>query len=285
MSTEAVRKLKRRRGFKNNPSQEIEPVPATDLAPPTKKDIVREVVKEAVKEAVKKIQSIEDVKTIDEERQELWEGKFKKVPVLYNAQYGRPRDVRTFIFDVSHMLETMVSEYKLKGVNDEETMLNCCLFVQKYIRYIGDVETKGQTEFWQNPEDTLTAGRGDCEDGALLMKSLTLVAGMPDWKCKVVAGDVRGGGHAYCVYVRDDDTQCVMDWCYWPNQDPVNKRKCFEDEENYNEIWFSFQRKYSYAEKKVEYSAGRIKAKEAASKKAAVKRNGPDSVAAKNIKK
>jgi predicted transglutaminase-like cysteine proteinase len=157
------------------------------LLPPTKKDIVKEVVKEAVKEAVKKIQSIEDVKTIDEERQELWEGKFKKVPVLYNAQYGRPRDVRTFIFDVSHMLETMVSEYKLKGVNDDETMLNCCLFVQKYIRYIGDVETKGQTEFWQNPEDTLTAGRGDCEDGALLMKSLTLVAGMPDWKCKVVA--------------------------------------------------------------------------------------------------
>jgi hypothetical protein len=93
----------------------------------------------------------------------------------------------------------------------------------------------------------------------ILVKSLTLCAGVPDWKVKIVAGDVKGGGHAYCTYIRRDDTQCILDSCYWPNQLPVNKRPKMEDEKNYYGIWFSFTSEYSYAEKKVAYGKGKIK--------------------------
>lgn len=98
-----------------------------------------------------------------------------------------------------------------------------------------------------------------CEDGAILMKSLTLCAGVPDWKVKIVAGNVKGGGHAYCAFIRDDDTQVIIDWCYWPNRLHPNARPKMEDEQNYYEIWFSFNHNHSYAETKVEYSKGNVK--------------------------
>lgn len=194
----------------------------------------------------------------DFEREKKWNNQFPKKPVTYNAQYGRPRDPRTFIFDKSHILEAVVKSYGLSLKSDDNTMLACLTFVQDFIKYTGDKETKGQDEFWQNPEDTLTLQLGDCEDGALLIKSLSLIAGVPDWKVRVCAGHVKGGGHAYCTYVRDNDTQCVMDWCYWANKLPVNARPNFTDEENYYEVWFTWTREYTFAPKPLSYSKGTI---------------------------
>lgn len=191
-------------------------------------------------------------------REQWWTDRFPKQPVLYRAQDGNLRDVRTFVFETSHILSQIVNQYKLKGVNDDETMLKCCLFVQDYIQYVSDQESRQQVEFWQNPEDTVARGTGDCEDGAILMKSLTMCAGVPDWKVKIVAGNVKGGGHAYCTYIRDNDTQCILDWCYWPNRLPVNQRPSFAQEENYYEIWFSFNNAHSFAETRVAYSGGKI---------------------------
>jgi transglutaminase-like putative cysteine protease len=191
-------------------------------------------------------------------REEWWTTRFPEQPVLYRAQDGNARDVRNFIFEHSYILDQVIDNYKLRGASDDETALKCCLFVQDNIRYVGDEEARGQVEYWQNSEDTITRGTGDCEDGAILMKSLTQCAGVPDWKVKIVAGMVKGGGHAYCTYIRDNDTQCVLDWCYWPNRLPVDDRKQFKDEENYYEIWFSFNNDHSYAETKVTYAAGKV---------------------------
>ena len=191
-------------------------------------------------------------------REQKWNNKFPKRPITYNAQYGRPRDPRTFIFSRSHILESIVNSYRLNKGDDNQKILNCLLFVQKFIQYKGDKELKGQMEFLQNPEDTLTLQKGDCEDGAILIKSLSLIAGVPDWKVRVCAGHVKGGGHAYCTYVRDNDTQCIMDWCYWPNQLPVNKRPKLQDEKNYYEVWFSFNAEYTFAPRQITYSKGQL---------------------------
>ena len=183
----------------------------------------------------------------NKKKAEYWNNKWPKSRVTYDAQYGRPRDVRTFIFDRSYILEDIVRDHKLVGKNDEETMYKVLMYVMGNLKYTGDNETKGQNEFWQNPEDTVTLRKGDCEDGAILIKSLSLVAGMPDYKVKVAAGMVKGGGHAYILYARDDGTQCILDWCYWPNKLPIAQRKKFADEENYYDIWFSFNKEFSFA--------------------------------------
>lgn len=192
-------------------------------------------------------------------RKECWVNRFPKKPVIYKAQHGHLRDVRNFCFPRSYILEEVVKKYKLKGVNDNDTVYKCLMFVMDKIRYVSDTESRGQNEFWQYPEDTIARGTGDCEDGAILLKSLTLCAGVPDWKVKVIAGEVKGGGHAYCTYIRDDDSQVILDWCYWPNRLPIDKRPDFLEEPNYYEVWFSFNNEYSYAEKKTLYAEGKSK--------------------------
>jgi len=189
----------------------------------------------------------------EKERAKNWTNKFKREPVVYNAQYGRPRDVRTFIFDRSYILTDVVKKNKLIGKNDDDTIYRILMFVMRNLKYTGDQKTKGQAEFWQNPEDTVTLMKGDCEDGAILIKSLSLIAGIPDYKVRIAAGMVKGGGHAYVLYLRDDDTQCILDWCYWPNNLPINKRKKFADEPNYYDIWFSFNRNFTFARQKRKY--------------------------------
>ena len=194
---------------------------------------------------------------LDKKREKQWRSMFAKHPVIYRAQNGNPRDVRTFLFDDSYILKLYVDHYNLVGIDDEDTMRRILLWVMDHLVYVGDETTKGQREFWQNPEDTIITLRGDCEDGAILIKSLALVAGVPDWKVKILAGNVVGGGHAYCTFIRYDDVQVILDWCYWPNRLRIAERPRRQDEENYLEVWFSWDKKYSYVPKPTEYSQGK----------------------------
>jgi len=193
----------------------------------------------------------------EQERAKKWNNKWRKECVIYNAQYGRPRDPRTFIFDRSWVLNDVVNKNNLRGKNDDDTIYRILMFIMKNLKYTGDKETKGQVEYWQNPEDTVTLMRGDCEDGAILIKSLSLIAGIPDYKLRIAAGDVKGGGHAYVLYLRDDDTQVVLDWCYWPNKLKINERKPFSAEGNYYDVWFSFNKGYTWSEVYRKYGPGK----------------------------
>lgn len=193
----------------------------------------------------------------EQERAKKWNNKWPKERVTYDAQYGRPRDPRTFLFDRSYLLRDVVQKHKLAGKNDNEAMYKILMYVMGNLKYTCDEDTKKQVEYWQNPEDTLTLRKGDCEDGAILIKSLSLVAGIPDYKVKIAAGHVKGGGHAYVVYLRDDDKWCILDWCYWPNKLPINKRKSFAQEKNYYDIWFSFNKKFTFSSVKRKYGPGK----------------------------
>jgi len=186
--------------------------------------------------------------TNEEERRQYYINLWPRARIIYNAQHDRPRDVRTFIFDKSYILEDVVNKYNLRGRNDTDTMYKILSFVMDHLVYTSDEVTKKQAEYWQNPEDTITLMKGDCEDGAILIKSLSLVAGVPDWKVKICAGHVKGGGHAYAVYVRDNDTQCILDWCYWTNRLPIDDRPKISEESNYYDIWFSFTREHTFGE-------------------------------------
>jgi predicted transglutaminase-like cysteine proteinase len=191
-------------------------------------------------------------------RELLWRSKFTVQPIIYKAQDNCRRDVRTFIFDKSHVLERYVEHFQLRAYTDTDIMYRILMWVIDNLRYTSDEITRKQTEYWQNPEETLCTLTGDCEDGALLIKSMSLAAGVDDWKVKVLAGNVTGGGHAYCTYIRDDDTQCILDWCYWSNRLPINERPSVEKESNYKQIWFSFDKTNGYAPKPIEYGAGKV---------------------------
>lgn len=89
------------------------------------------------------------------------------------------------------------------------------------ISYVEDLDEYQTYDFEVKDTHTFVFKNGlishNCEDGAILLKSMTLCAGVPDWKVKIIAGEVKGGGHAYCTYIRDDDTQTILDWCIVDN--------------------------------------------------------------------
>lgn len=253
-------RMRRRRERQARPVPAPTPVPKPAPKPVPKPVPAPEVKEPAPKPApvIKPAAPVTNAKYGGKTRQQWWETRFPEVPVLYRAQDRNLRDVRNYIFDKSYLFDQVISKYKLKGRDDNETVYKCLMFVISNFKYVGDEEARNQPEFWQYPEDSLTRGTGDCEDGAILLKSLSMACGVPDWKVKVQAGMVKGGGHAYCTYIRDDDTQCIMDWCYWPNKLPINSRPKFQDEPNYYEIWFSFNKNHAYAETKMVYRNGSV---------------------------
>jgi len=95
----------------------------------------------------------------------------------------------------------------------------------------------------------LRRGKGDCEDGAILMANMMLLSGVPYWRIRLNAGDVEGGGHAYVTYLRETDNEWyILDWCYWPSES-ANFKKKWKDAQKYFGIWGSWNTKYIYGVK------------------------------------
>jgi hypothetical protein len=148
-----------------------------------------------------------------ENKEDYYNNKYPKTDIFYR---GRPVpntkqvisiDVRNF-FNLEDKYLKDISETILSGLgkenpSDDEIALACLEWVIKYIKYIDD-KNRGYNEFWQYPYETLNFTTGDCEDGAIFLANLLQISGIPYWKIRLTAGDVRVGtkktGHAYVTY-------------------------------------------------------------------------------------
>jgi predicted transglutaminase-like cysteine proteinase len=206
----------------------------------------------------------QDKKTISQLQAQLapdpnevyWNNRYPKINQNYlrwEAINGQPMsyeiDVRNFIVPQDSNLPAITG-----SVNDEKA-LNSLLYVYNNITYTSDKSSYGFDEYWAFPWETLKRKVGDCEDGAILMASIMIRAGIPPWRVRLNAGSVNGGGHCYVTYCRETDNQfVVLDWCYWFNNLPVAKRKLHKDEQNYDDvnhnyyIWFSWNQKYCFGQ-------------------------------------
>ncbi len=116
-------------------------------------------------------------------------------------------------------------------------------YVNKHIKYTSD-----SGEYWQFAYETWKRKKGDCEDGAILMANIMLMSGIPYWRIRLNAGDVKGGGHAYVTYLREkDDTWYVMDWCYW-YKESKDFGKPWKKAKKYFGIWGSWNKKYVFGD-------------------------------------
>ena len=201
-------------------------------------------------------------KTTEEQRADFWNSKWQKKKVVYRGQDNYLRDVRTFLEDKSDLLKEVLDEFNLVSVNGDspETVYNIEQWVRKNIKYKPDVG-----EYWKEPEITLQDKYGDCEDHILLIKSLSLIAGVPDYLFKVVAGYVQDPfnknkfiGHAYGI-ILDDEVWKVVDSTYFPTMIPINKRIEHKQDLRYNKgIWFTFNKEIGFSDKEIEIE-GRLK--------------------------
>jgi hypothetical protein len=86
-----------------------------------------------------------------------------------------------------------------------------------------------------------------CEDMAILIYAIARHFEIPDYQLFIVAGNVKGGGHAYLIYLDDNGIEYPIDAAYWPRLSlemiPYIKRK------NYfygGKEWFRFNSENSY---------------------------------------
>jgi len=187
---------------------------------------------------------------------DYWDNKWPKNQVTYKARGQYSMDVRNLIPNRSYILDPVVAGNAKKnanGDNYDEMAMALLRFVVSHLTYESDDKVYNQPEFWQHPEITLAMRKGDCEDGALLLASLMRVAGIPAYRVKLCAGWVKSnggrGGHAYVIYLADDNKWYTLDWCYWADASIFNfKKKCHEDNTDYQEIWWTANDEYSWAQ-------------------------------------
>lgn len=120
-------------------------------------------------------------------------------------------------------------------------------WVKDNIEYVSDIENYKMAELWIYPTVTLAKGSGDCEDGAFLIHSLALHAGVPVNRLRTYGGLVMSGdqalfaGHAWTSYKRESDDQWVItDWCYWSKDTPLSERTPMKTDMKYIDDFFWF---------------------------------------------
>lgn len=133
--------------------------------------------------------------------------------------------------EIKALVDTIV---KPSDSNDEKAY-KILMWVQENIEYKSDFETYGASEYWALPTMTVKSGCGDCEDGAFLVHSMMLNAGIPWDQIRTYGGEVytgngTTGGHAWTAYKRETDNQWViMDWCYYANKNQIADREPMKD--------------------------------------------------------
>lgn len=141
--------------------------------------------------------------------------------------------------------------------------------------YVSDYKSRGYNEFWLFPNETVATGKGDCEDGAILIASLLRCADIPADRVRLTCGWVSAGpnapdgGHGYVVYRRESDNMpVILDWCYAVDEaarkvdieTPVEEKLTVHERTEYHGVWFTFNDvgEYGYSSTEIR---GRIRRK------------------------
>lgn len=137
---------------------------------------------------------------------------------------------------------------KSSKLSDDIKIRHILNYVHNLIEYKSDKTVWKVEEKWQTAEETIRKYTGDCEDGAILIYLIAVEVGIPDWKLKVVAGNVKGGGHCWVNYLADNLTTYPIDWCYWFTESlkMENSLRMRPDYYHGEKIWFGFNKTGGY---------------------------------------
>lgn len=191
--------------------------------------------------------------------EDYYNKKYPIVPIFYNGrvQIGSNTqfkvDVRDFFTLNDQILNDIVKSLKLSTQTDNQKAVSCLRWVIENIPYKSDQENYKQGEFWCMPFETLNKRSADCEDLSILLANLMIIAGIPSWKIRLVAGYVFEpikkiqAGHVYITFFDEmNEKWVILDSCYYPNLKRIEDREEYKKEKMYQEVWFSWNDKYSW---------------------------------------
>ena len=171
---------------------------------------------------------------------------------MFDSKTREAKNVSKFLAEqldtYSDILEDIVEDNDWKKYNNDTKITMIQTWVINNIDYISDRRQYKKVEYWANVFETLMSGKGDCEDGAILLFCLARKAGIPKEQIDLVAGDVSSGGHSWVRYVSTHYPygSFFIDWCYWMDVREVNRGKTFyfdfdekiKPNNKYKSYWF-----------------------------------------------
>ncbi len=191
-----------------------------------------------------------DKLTYPNPKQKYYETKYPSV----NITYAKTDILGTFQIDVRQFIQPYNFMFPTFQGSDDEIALQSLIWIINNIIYTTDMTEYKQVEYWAQPYEVLNWKHGDCEDGALLLASILIKNEVPSWKLRVSAGWVVNPytqvreGHSYVTYYCEEtDKWVTLDWCYVPNQKPINERIDYKEDTIYQDVWFSFNDKNAYS--------------------------------------
>ena len=135
--------------------------------------------------------------------------------------------------------------------SDDVKMEKIQRWVVYNIQYMTDEEQYGYDELWVPPVMVLKTRKGDCEDGAFLIMSLGLNAGVDPKRLRMYGGFVNAGpgaasgGHGWVAYRREsDDEWVVVDFSYYPDLRSMRDRVPMKDDKKYVDDYFFITNQY-----------------------------------------
>ena len=174
--------------------------------------------------------------------------------VLPGSQTRFKIDVRDFFSLEDENLHNIIKSLTMANMTDNQKAVTCLKWIIQNFPYKSDTSNFKLGEFWSTPYESLEKGSGDCEDGAILLANMLVVAGIPNWKIRVNAGFVVEPitkiqvGHAYLTFFDEiNEKWVILDWCYYPNLKKIEDREEYKKEKMYDKIWFSFNSTRSWS--------------------------------------
>ncbi len=156
-----------------------------------------------------------------------------------------PAYVNMYLQYGNQVIKDLAMEIVNQGDSDDVKMQKIQEWVVRNIQYMEDKAQYGFPELWVPPSMLLNSKKGDCEDGAFLIMSLALNAGVEPDRLRFYAGEVKAGegaatgGHGWVAYQRDSDREWVIvDFSYYPDLRDMDKRLLMKDDTRYIDDWF-----------------------------------------------
>lgn len=172
--------------------------------------------------------------------------KYGKIALFQNdSQVSSDLDYGRYIQFPNSQVKSLAMSIVSRADSDDTKAYKLLRWVEDNVTYTDDVKNYGEDEYWALPTMTINKKKGDCEDGAFLLGSLMLNAGVNPDRVRVYGGFVSAGtnastgGHAWVAYKRQVDNQWVaLDWCYYPTENQINDRPTLKADTKYMDDYF-----------------------------------------------
>ena len=176
----------------------------------------------------------------------LYDQGHKKEEKILSPVYNR-----IYLQHPNDRLQALADEITSRLHNNDDKATATIQWVVKNFPYEEDLNNYGYEELWAPPTFALRKGSGDCEDGAFIVHSLLLHAGISRERVRTYGGLVKAGegaatgGHAWTAYRRESDDQWViLDTSYYPTFKHVADRPLMKDASLYVDNFFYFDSLY-----------------------------------------